>query len=73
MEVVLHHEVVDLVDRARRGVLDGQDAVLAETLLDGAEDPLEAVEVADGGVAEEPVGGNLGVGALDALAGHLRR
>ena len=24
-------------------------------------------------MAEEPVGGNLGVGALDALAGHLRR
>ena len=69
VEVVLHHEVVDLVDRACRRVLDRQDPELAEALLDGAEDAFEGIEVADRGVLEDALGRNLRVGALDALAG----
>ena len=63
------HEVVDLVYAAGCGVLDGEHAIAAETLVDRAEDALEGLEVADGRPAKEPVCGKLGVGPLHALAG----
>ena len=69
-ELVGAHEVEDLVHGAGGGVLDGQDAVVDISVLHGLEDVLERLHVADVGVAEELLGGKLGVRALHALAGH---
>ena len=72
VEVVLHHEVIDLVHGTRRRVLDGKHPIAREVRLDGAKDSLEGLEVRDERVLEDVVGGKLGVGALDALAGNVR-
>jgi len=66
-----HHEVIDLVDRACGGVLDGEHTELAEALLDGTKDSVERIEVADGGVLEDAFRGDLRIGALDTLAGDV--
>ena len=76
VKVVAHHEVIDVRHRSCGGVLDGNDAKLAESLLDRAEHPLEGVEEADLRVAEELVDGNLLIGPLHSLAcdkGLLRK
>ena len=64
------HQVVDGVHRAGGAVLNGQDAVLAHAGLHRLEHMLEGVEVENGGGLEDAVAGDLGVGPLDALAGH---
>ena len=70
-EVVLHHEVVDLVHRACGRVLDREHAELAEALLDCTEDAVEGIEIGDRRVLEDAVGCDLGIGAFDALAGDI--
>ena len=69
MEVELGEQVVDGVDRAGGGVLDGQHAKLAEAVAHGTHDALEGLEKRDVGHVEELARGDLAVSALDALAG----
>lgn len=73
VEVELGEQVVDRVDRARRGVLDGQHAKLAEAVAHGAHDALEGLEERDVGHVEELARGDLAVGAFHALAGNAGR
>ena len=69
MEVELGEQVVDSIDRASGGVLDGQHAKLAKAVAYGAHDALEGLEKRDVGHVEELARGDLAVSALDALAG----
>ena len=69
MEVELGEQVVDSVDRAGGGVLDGQHAKLAEAVAHGAHNAFEGLEKRDVGHVEELARGDLTVGALNALAG----
>ena len=69
-EIVLDHQVIDLLHRTGGGVFNGQDAVLAHALLNGGKHRLEILEIQDEGVFEDLLAGDLGVGALHALAGH---
>ena len=69
VEVELGEQVVDGVDRAGGGVLDGQHAKLAEAVAHGAHDALEGLEERDIGHGKELARGDLAVSALDALAG----
>ena len=69
MEVELGEQVVDSVDRAGGGVLDGQYAKLAEAVAYSAHDTFEGVEERDIGHVEELARGDLTVSALNALAG----
>ena len=68
-ELMAHHEVIHLIDGAGRRVLDGKNAIFAKTLVDGAEDSLKLLKIADSRVFEEPVCGMLGIGPFDALTG----
>jgi hypothetical protein len=52
VEGVLHEQVVDLVDGARGGVFEGEDAVGAEAVVDGGEYVFKAVAIDDGGDGE---------------------
>ena len=70
MEVELCEQVVDGVNRAGGGVLDGQHAKLAEAVAHGAHDALEGLEERDVGHVKELARGDLAVGAFDALAGN---
>ena len=69
VEVELGEQVVDGVDRAGGGVLDGQHAKLAEAVAHSAHNALEGLEKRDVGHVEELARGDLAVGALNALAG----
>ena len=69
VEVELGEQVVDGVDRASGGVLDGQHAKLAKAVAYGAHDALEGLEERDIGHGKELARGDLAVGALNALAG----
>ena len=69
MEVELGEQVVDGVNRAGGGVLDGQHAKLAEAVAHGAHDALEGLEERDVGHVEEFARGDLTVSALNTLAG----
>ena len=69
MEVELGEQVVDGVDRAGGGVLDGQHAKLAEAVAHSAHNALEGLKEGDIGHVEELARGDLAVGAFDALAG----
>ena len=70
MEVELGEQVVDSVDRASGGVLDGQHAKFAEAVAHGAHNPLEGLEERNIGHVEEFARGYLAIGAFDALAGN---
>ncbi len=70
MEIELGEQVVDGVNRAGGGVLDGQHAKLAEAVAHGAHDALEGLEERDVGHVKELACGDLAVGAFDALAGN---
>ena len=75
VEVELGEQVVDGVDRAGGGVLDGQHAKLAEAVAHGAHNAFEGLEKRDVGHVEELARGDLTVSALNALAsdgGSLR-
>ena len=65
-----HYEVVDLIYRSRRAVLQRKNSKVAKSLLDSLEYSLEAVEVADLGVIEDAVGSYLLVCPLYALRRH---
>ena len=69
IEVELGEQVVDGVDRAGGGVLDGQHAKLAEAVAHSAHNAFEGLEKRDVGHGEELARGDLAVGAFDALAG----
>ena len=70
---MLDHQVVHLIHGTGGGVFDGQNAVLAQSLIDGAEHGLEGLEVHNKGVFEDFFTGNLGVSALHALTGDHGR
>ena len=65
-----HHEVVDLLDGACGGVLNGHYAVLAQAVFNGGEHAAEVLEVQNGGHFDHFLRGDLGVGALHAADGH---
>ena len=70
---VAEHQVVDLLHRAGGAVLQGEHAVVAEAVLDGGKDALEAAEVHHLRVLEHLLTGQLGVGPLHPLASHRGR
>ena len=70
VEVELGKQVVDGVDRAGGGVLDGQHAKLAEAVAHGAHDALEGLKERDVGHVEELARGDLAIGTFHALAGN---
>ena len=72
-EIVGDHQIVDLLHGARRGIFNGEDAVLAQALVDGVKDGFKILEVHDKGAFENLFAGNLGIGALHSLAGHHGR
>ena len=69
-EIVLDHQIVDLIHRPGGGVFNGQDAILAHALFDGGEHSIEIFEIHDHGAFENLLAGQLGVGPLHSLAGH---
>ncbi len=69
MEVELGEQVVDGVDRAGSGVLDGQHAKLAEPVAHGAHNAFEGLEKRNVGHIEELARGDLAIGTFHALAG----
>ena len=72
VKFMLEHEIVDLVDGARRAVFQRNNAVLAKTLFDRREDGLKVREIQNVRCLEELFTGQLGICALDALAGDHR-
>ena len=70
VEVELGEQVVDGVDRAGGGVLDGQHAKLAEPVAYGAHDALEGLEERNIRHVEELARGYLTIGTFHALAGN---
>ena len=70
---MLDHQVVHLVHGTGGGVFNGQNAVLAQSLIDGAEHGLEGLEVHNEGIFENLFAGNLGISALHALTGDHGR
>ena len=70
MEVELCEQVVDGVDRAGGGILDGQHAKLAEAVAHSAHNAFEGLEKRDVGHVEEFARGDLAIGAFHALAGN---
>ena len=69
VEVELGEQVVDGVDRAGGGVLDGQHAKLAEAVAHSAHNAFEGLEKRDVGHVEEFARGDLAIGTFHALAG----
>ena len=69
-EVVADHQVVDLLDGAGGGVLDGHDAVAAQTLFNGGEHALKILEIHDKGHFEQLFTGDLCECALYAADAH---
>ena len=72
-EIVLDHQVVHLVHGTGGGIFDGQNAVLAQPLIDGTEHGLKGLEVHNKGIFEDFFTGDLGVSALHALTGDHGR
>ena len=75
VKIELGEQVVDGVDRAGGGVLDGQHAKLAEAVAHSAHDALEGLKERNIRHVEELARGDLTVSALNALAsdgGSLR-
>ena len=72
VKFVLEHEIVDLVDGARCAVFKRNNAVLAKTLFDRREDGLKVREIQDVRSLKQLFTGQLGICALDALAGDHR-
>ena len=71
-EAEFFHQIVDLVDRAGRAVLDGQNAIAAHPLVYRVKDCLKCLKIHDAGQAKQFFAGRLGIGAFHALAGHHR-
>ncbi len=69
---VAEHQVIDLLDGAGGAVFQRQHTVVAEAVLDGGKDALEAAEVHHLGGLEHLLTGQLGIRALHALAGDHR-
>ena len=72
-EIVGDHQIVDLLHGARRRILNGEDAVLAQALVDGVKDGFKILEVHDKGAFEDLFAGDLRIGALHPLAGYHGR
>ena len=72
-EIMLDHQVVHLVHGTGSGILDGQNAVLAQPLIDGTEHGLKGLEVHNKGIFEDFFTGDLGISALHALTGDHGR
>lgn len=73
VEVELGEQVVDGVDRAGGGVLDGQHAKLAEAVAHSAHNAFEGLEKRDVGHVEEFARGDLAIGTFYALASNCGR
>ena len=71
-EIVVRHQIIDRVDRARRAVLHRHHAVLAEARLDGREHGLKGIEIQHVRQPEQLVARELRIGPRHALAGHRR-
>ena len=69
-EIVGDHQIVDLFHRTCGGILNGQDAVLAQALVDGVEHRLKVLEIENGGGLEDLLTGDLAECALHTLTGH---
>ncbi len=67
---VAQHQVINFFHRAGGAVFQRQDGIITEAVLNGAEHALKALEIHHLWVLEELLAGQLGVGALHALAGH---
>ena len=68
--VISYQQVIDLVHRTCGGVLNRQDAVLAQTVGNHADNTLKGVVEHNLGHLKELFGGNLRVCALTSLAGN---
>ena len=69
-EIVAHHQVVDLVDRACGAVFNGQHAILAEALFNSGENCIKVLEEHDIGSGEQLLASHLRVCSLNTLAGN---
>ena len=69
-EIVLNHQIVNLIHGPGGGVLNGQNPILAHAFFDGGEHGIEILEIHDHGIFEDFLTGKLGVGSLHPLAGH---
>ena len=47
VEIVLDHQIVNLGDRPGGGIFDGQDAVLAQPLINGLKYPVKGFKIHD--------------------------
>ena len=63
-EVMLDHQVVHLVHGTGGGILDGQNAVLAQPLIDGTEHGLKGLEVHNKGIFKNLLTGFKYIGEL---------
>ena len=70
VEIVLDHQVINLGNRAGGGVFNGQNAILAEPLVNGLEHAVKGLEVQDHGIGKDFFTGQLRISTLHALTGH---
>ena len=67
---MLNHQVVHLVDRSGCGIFDGQNAILAHSLLNGGENTVKILEIENHGTLKNFLAGQLGVSAFHSLTGY---
>ena len=70
VEIVLHHQIIDLVHRSCRAVFNRQNSILAETFINGRENTVEVLHIHNLRHFEQSFTGLLRISAGHPLAGH---
>ena len=72
-EIPLDHQIIDLIDRTRRGIFNWENTVLAQPLFDGAKHSFKGLEIHDKGILEDFLTGKLRKCPLYTLTGNHGR
>ena len=73
MEIKLFHRIINRIDSAAGGVVDGEQSVVAQPLFDCLKNSGKVAEIHNVGNLEHPVTGDRGVSTLDTHTGDSRR